>query len=251
MKKSWGIVIALSTEAQQLFGRCCWGLEDGRLTRHVSVTAGLELIIVRAGLGYQRAYSASRWLITQGVSGLMILGVSGGLDPNLKPGTLVVADKVLHIDGCRISHVWCAETSVCQKAKDLINAREIIARIGGILSVSRSVLSVDDKETLFHQYCALTVDTESSAVALAASQNHLPFFGMRVVCDPANQALSREISSCINPAGTIEILYLFSCLFQNPCLIAELFRLAKQFQTAMTSLRRGLKVLVNHNFPFL
>lgn len=251
MKESWGIVIGLATEAQQLFGHCCWRMEKGGLTCHVPVTAGLELIIVRAGPGYKCAYSASRWLTTQGVAGLVVMGVSGGLDPGLKPGTLVVADKVLHFDNDRISDVWRAKTFVCQQAQNRLNARELTVRIGGILTVSRSVLSVEYKQALFDQFRALTVDTESAAVALAASQKHLPFFGIRVVCDPAGQAVSREISSSINPEGTIQLLYLARCLFKNPCLIVELFRLAKQYQKALTSLRRGFQVLVNQKFFFL
>ncbi|MGB5155828.1 MAG: hypothetical protein WBN77_00135 [Desulfobacterales bacterium] len=250
MKASWGIVVALASEAQQLFGRWCWRLEDRRLVRHVLVTAGLEIIIVRAGLGYQRAYSASRWLIAQGVAGLMVLGVSGGLDPGLKPGTLVVADKVFHLDCGRISDVWRAETSVCQQAQDRLNAQKLTARIGGVLTVPWLISSAENKRALFHQSCALTVDTESAAVAFASSQAHLPFFGMRVVCDPAKQAVSRKISDCLNPAGTIQILSLVSCLFQQPCLMAELFLLAKQYQTAITALRRGWQVLANQKYPF-
>ena len=250
MKASWGIVIALASEARQLFGPWCWRPKDGRLARHVPVSAELELIIVRAGFGYQRAYSATRWLMTQGVAGLMALGVSGGLDPGLKPGTLVVADKVLHLDSDRIADVWRTETSVCQQAQDRLNAQGLTARIGGILTVPRPVLSVENKQTLFHQYRALTVDMESAAVALSASQNHLPFFGMRVVCDPAKEAVSREISGRINSEGAIEVLSLVSCLFQHPFLTAELLRLAKQYHIAMTALRRGWQVLVNQKFSF-
>ena len=113
------------------------------------------------------------------------------------------------------------------------------------------VLSVENKQALFHQSRALTVDMESAAVALGASQIHLPFFGMRVVCDPARQAVSMDISDRIHPEGTIQIISLISCMFQHPCLMAELFRLAKQYQTAMTALRRGYQALVNQKFSFL
>jgi adenosylhomocysteine nucleosidase len=251
MRARWGVVIALTSEAQQLFGRWRWRLEEVGLTCHESVNAGLELAIVQAGLGYKRAYSASHWLMTKEIAGLMALGISGGLDPSLKTGTLVVADNVLLLDSDRIAKVWHAEATVCQKAQDCLSAQGLITRIGTILTVPQPVLSVENKYALFHQSCALAADMESAAVALVASQNHLPFFGMRVVCDPAKQAVSQEISGLINSAGRVNILSLVSCLFRHPCLTAELFRLAKQYRTAMTAMRRGWQVLVKQGFSFL
>ncbi len=250
MKARWGVVIALRSEAQRLFGRWYWRLEDGRHTHHMPITEGLELIIVRSGLGYKNAYSASHWLISQGVSRLMSLGISGGLDPGLKPGILVVADKVLNLNNGRVVNVWHEKTTVCQQAQKFLDDQGLIARIGAVLTVPRPVLSLRDKKAQFNISRALTADMESAAVALVATRNQLPFFGMRVVCDPARQAISREIGDLINQSGKIKILSLLNCLLMHPNLTAEFFHLAKQYRTAMTTLRRGWRVLVNQRFSF-
>jgi adenosylhomocysteine nucleosidase len=183
--------------------------------------------------------------MAQKVDGLLVLGVSGGLDPALEPGTLVVADRVLHYYNDRVSRIWQGSSSVCRQAQNNLKARQLTTRIGDILTMPQSVLSVRNKQLLFHQLGALTVDTESAAAAFAADQNHLPFFTMRVVCDPARQAMSPEINSIVNIDGKIKPLYLVNCLFRNPLLITELFCLAKQYPKAMSSLRRGFHILAN------
>ena len=82
-----GIVIALDAEARTLAGR------TGHFLSHDSYQ------VMVSGPGPQRAEAAARALLAAGCDALMSFGLAGGLAPHLRPGALVLAERVLSAQG--------------------------------------------------------------------------------------------------------------------------------------------------------
>ena len=92
MNSAIGLVIAFPAEARALFGRGSWQRREGRVFRHLNLNRDTGLLIVRSGLGRVAASNAAAWLVKKGVAALSVLGVSGGLDPSLASGDVVLVD---------------------------------------------------------------------------------------------------------------------------------------------------------------
>ncbi|HKK01529.1 MAG TPA: hypothetical protein VJ955_05130, partial [Desulfuromonadales bacterium] len=69
-----GLVIALPEEARALLGKRRWQDRAGRRILSQPLPDGARLLCVQAGVGSQRAESAARWLLAQGVGALGVAG---------------------------------------------------------------------------------------------------------------------------------------------------------------------------------
>jgi hypothetical protein len=90
---------------------------------------------------------------------------------------------------------------------------------------------------------------ESAEVARAASEAHIPFFCLRVVCDTAQTSIPEELSMCLDIYGNIQLTSLLRHVVRRPSLIIDLFYLTRHFQSAMPVLRRAWRILMNNNLP--
>jgi adenosylhomocysteine nucleosidase len=58
-------------------------------------------LLALSGIGRVAAAVAAQALVDAGVSALMTFGMAGGLDPKLKPGSVVIPCELLSYDGTR------------------------------------------------------------------------------------------------------------------------------------------------------
>ena len=56
---------------------------------------GSDVIIARTGAVPERAEAAAESLVAKGAAALLSFGLAGGLDPTLRAGDLVLADRVV------------------------------------------------------------------------------------------------------------------------------------------------------------
>ena len=131
-----------------------------------------------------RARAHAEALAGSGAAGLVSFGVAGGLDPGLRPGTVVVATEIAAPGGASlgIDREW---------------AGRLAARLGPALAVVRAPVAgvpepVGDaaaRAALAEASGAAAVDMESREVALAAAEAGLPVLAVRAIADPAGRAL--------------------------------------------------------------
>jgi adenosylhomocysteine nucleosidase len=159
---------------------------------------------VRAGGGTPAgAGVAAAGLIGDGATALVSFGLAGGLDPALRPGTVIVPSVVLS-DGERL-------------AVD----GGLAARFGGvtgqvILAGSRVVASAAEKQGLFAATGAQAVDLESGAVARVALAYGLPFVVVRAICDPAERDLPAAALVALDPDGAIGLGAVMRSVLRRP-----------------------------------
>jgi hypothetical protein len=90
---------------------------------------------------------------------------------------------------------------------------------------------------------------ESAAVARVAQEVNVPFFGLRVICDSAQQTVPHELSKCLDSCGEIRLPSVLLHLARRPSLAIDIFRLSRNFGSAMPVLRRAWRILIRGNLP--
>ena len=246
-----GIVIALPAEAALITGRRGRRHGDGHPPRRETLPGGVELAIGLSGMGPEKARLAARRLIADGAVALILLGVSGGLAPQLRPGELVIADSVLLADEGRAKNRWPTDGELARQAGERLAARQVFAALGPIVSSPRPILSTAVKKEFAEAFQALTVDMESAGVAMAAEESGHPCFMLRAVCDAADQSVPAWLFEVLNADGSVRFAQMAGALLRRPAAVTELLHMRLRFRTACLALREAWNILRASDFPSL
>lgn len=244
-----GNVVALTDEARALFGRQNWHHRNRWKILQKQLYGGAHFISIQSGMGLDNAFEATRWLISQNVSAIAVMGVSGGLNPDLNVGDIVLADGIIEETGYQAQEVRKTDLLCTDIAyHTLKNAGFSIYR-GTIISTKQPLLTQQEKESIHQKSNALAVDMECSAIAHASKDASIPLFVMRAVSDSATTTISEALFDSLNPKGTIRWLKLFGMLFRRPYLLSDLVERGKEFHSALRVLKRGWRLLIENNLP--
>ena len=237
----------------------------------ISVICGLksEAAVVRAagksdklridvsGASAARAYNLARTACQDGAAAVISIGVSGGLDPALQPGNLVIGDEVVADDGSRyeadrylLSTILSAHSGESRNlgpqamrsaAGDPGFRRDERGDVVGALFGSDSIVqSADHKTALHYNHNAVAVDMESHGAARAAAEFSAPFIAVRAIADPADRALPKAALNAVAPDGSTRVLATLIEMAKAPGDIPALMQLGSDSEKALKTLRRDL-----------
>jgi adenosylhomocysteine nucleosidase len=223
-----GVVAALASEARAL-GPSMPRVGDPPLSELAVLGAGSLLAL--SGIGRAAAAAAAQALVDAGVSALMTFGMAGGLDPALKPGSVVIPRELISLDGARYAACRAWREQVVAAVSALCAVSE-----GNLLTSTHAIQTPADKAAAFRTTGAAAVDMESVAVAEIAAKHNLPFIAVRVIVDTAADMLPRAVVAA-SRAGKVQFARLIGGLILAPREIASLIRLAQRYRIAMRSLR--------------
>lgn len=130
-----------------------------------------------AGVGGHRAAASDH-----GVRAVAVTGVAGGLVPGMRPGQVVVADRVLRPDGTIVTDLPSAALIATALRRD-----GIAVSVGGVVSTTRLVRDDPTRRSLAAATGAIAVDLESAS--LLADDWGLPSAVVRVVSDSPGRRL--------------------------------------------------------------
>jgi hopanoid-associated phosphorylase len=205
------------------------GVVTGLESEAKIVRKRLTLNVVCSGGDPARAAWLAQTLIANGATSLMSIGIAGGLNPDLKPGTLIVADEVV-TDYGRYPAV-----STC--------ARSIKAQVGRIYAGLDIVADTAKKSDLFARTGAQAVDMESGAVARVAYETSIPFIGIRAIADPAWHGLPSAALLKLTTDGRPRLGAVFWSVLTKPGQIPALITTARETGEALESLRNACRRL--------
>src|SRR5262245_28883719 len=203
---------------------------------------GASCFVVQTGIGPRRARNMAEAAPRAGT--YLVCGCAGALTPSLLPGDLVVADRILPIDG----HGTPLGSMAAETAGLLAwaSARGFSLQVGGVASSPIVLDSAAAKQTAARAG-ALVVEMESSAVAAVARERSIPFVGIRVVLDVAGQAVPaaflRNGGIVDEESGRIRPGRAVARLAPRPWLWPTCARLARQQRLAERQLRALLAAL--------
>ncbi|HEX4170941.1 MAG TPA: hypothetical protein VHY82_00515 [Acetobacteraceae bacterium] len=179
---------------------------------------------------------AADQLIGSGARALVSFGLAGGLDPALRPGTIIVPSAVILDDMAYPTDP------------------ELTHRLGGAtphVSVAADQLaaSAAAKCRLYRATAAAAVDLETGPVARAARAKGLPFAVLRAICDPADRCLPPAAVVALDAYGAIAAWRVLRSLARRPNQLPALFDLAADAAAGRRALIRRMKELVQAGVP--
>ena len=186
-----------------------------------------------AGVGAIRARNAAQTLVSEGCDGLVSFGVAGGLDRNLAPGTVVIADRVTTPEGGRIP-------------TDTAWAEGLVHAIGGRVAMTRAPIAGSDtviasatgKRELHESTGAAAVDMESHGIGEVAAAAGIRFLAVRAIADPAARAIPPWVLKGVAEDGSLRPAAVIAPLLARPWTVWALIGLARENGKALRSLRR-------------
>ena len=166
----------------------------------VGVIGGAEVVIAQAGVGkVNAAVTAQTMILKYNPSVIINIGVAGGIEPSLKIGDIVVADKVCEHDmdttavgdepgfitGIDTVYMHCDSEisniiSQCAKDMGLHTVRGTIAT-GDIFVAENSV-----RNRISQLFNGVAAEMEGGSIGHVCVMNNVPFAILRAMSDCAN-----------------------------------------------------------------
>ena len=222
-----GVVCGLQSEAKAVRAAC----EDAHIRIGVS------------GANAVRAEEIARDFCKKGARMVLSVGVSGGLDPALKPGDLLIGESVRFPSGA----TYAPDPDLVQalvhgapgaRAALLYGSDEIVADASG-------------KALLFNAFGAAAVDMESHAVAKAAMENGATMIAIRAIADPADRAMPPAALNAVAPDGSTRVMKTLGAALRDPKQLPALMKLGADSEAALKTLRRDLGPILKRLFDEL
>lgn len=181
------------------------------------------------GAGLQTA-RLEAWLAQQAHTcrGILSFGTAGGLDPVLRPGACVIADRVVTPERHFFADAdWLNALRACLPQ----------AMQGTLAGVDHPVPDAMAKARLWRSSGACAVDMESHRAALLAQRYDLPFAACRVIVDHAHRQVPTAAVAGVDADGTIALSRLLRELARHPGQLPGCIRLAFDAAAARRTLR--------------
>ena len=187
------LIVAASME-QELSGlrREIKEIEDA-----TGALSGVEFQVL--GVGPDRAGQAMAALLDDrrsgvdgvGVDGVLVLGVAGGVDPNLESGDLLLPGRYALQNGAAMGagQAIKPDPAMLRSAEQAALDLSMPVCNGGALTVDHLVAEPEERKDLRAQYQVDSVNMEDYRAAEAAQNAGVPFLAARVVLDTAGQRL--------------------------------------------------------------
>ena len=204
----------------------------------------VEIIGVATGLGIRRAADTARRAMQSLSPDLVIAtGLAGALSDELRPGDLVLADRLI-LDG---EDTESAQRTIAIPPADLarfraaLEADRLAFSTGSILTAARILKDGAAKRGAGARTGALAVDMESAAIAAEAHRLGLRFACVRAVLDTVDEEIvGAELAG---PDGEVRPLAAASFVLRNPAALVGLARLMRSLNRATAALAAALEAL--------
>ncbi len=165
-----------------------------------------------------------------GAKTLVSWGLAGGLAPDLRSGTLIEPDCVIHPDGSKDS--FCSGSF----------------STGSIAGSDEVKTSPAKKSALREATGASAVDMESHRLAAVAKDRDLDLIIIRAISDPADRALPALAANALGSDGKPRIGQVLVGLLKRPWQLPSLLAAKRDSDKALATLRSAserIEALVN------
>ncbi len=198
------------------------------LASETRIAEGPGVVALAGGGDATRLAALIEDTIRAGVSALISFGIAGGLEPGLKPGTILIASAI-HDGATRF-------TSDPAWVRVLTRALPQ-ARVAEIAGVDEAICDIASKADLRARTGTAAVDMESHIVARLAARHRLPVAALRVISDPAERALPAAALAGMAPDGSTDIGAVLLSLARQPRQFPGLIRTARDARAAFLGLK--------------
>jgi hopanoid-associated phosphorylase len=198
------------------------------LTREAEI-AGTDGVVAVAGGGDGAGLMRKLEALHGDITGVISIGLAGGLSPLLKVGDVVIADQIF----------FGAEKWRCDNLWRVALAARLPGAHQGALTGSGTILeNAASKAALYDATGALAVDMESQVAARFAASRGLKLAGLRIISDDAAHVLPPAALVAMQPDGGIALGRVLWSVVKNPLQIPALIRTGRASGKAFAELLR-------------
>ena len=186
---------------------------------------GLDIVIAYSKIGKVFAsLTASTMIEKFGCDTLLFSGVAGGINPKLKIGDLIIADKLcqhdLDITAFGHPHGYVpggkvfVETSkeLREVAIKVANENDLKVIVGTIATGDQFVHSTQRKEFIENTFNADALEMEGASVAVVCDALNIPFFILRAISDTADMDAGFDFDEFLKSSAKNSADYLIKIL---------------------------------------
>lgn len=182
------------------------------------------------GVGPDRAGATLAALLGErrsNLEGVLLIGVAGGIDPELETGDILLADRYALQNGASLGagQAITPDDRMFKSAEQAALDLSVPIFNGAALTVDHLVAEIEERVELRKQYQATSVNMEDYRVAEAAKNAGVPFLSVRVVLDTANQSLPGYLPGLAKSPYKV-----VTNVLMMPWRIPTMLRLKKQLQ---------------------
>lgn len=203
--------------------------------------------VVVSGPGVERAAAAGAALgaLDPPASGLLAVGVAGGLRAGLGPGSVVLAEAFQRQSpsGRRLGEKLSPDGELTQLGARVLERAGVRWERGENLTLEAPLLSAEQKREQGARTRASVVQMEDYVWAEAAAELGLAFASLRVVLDPVGSDLPGAVVGWDWRGPSASVVVRDS--LRQPGLVAALPRLAWRRRAATRAIDRVLEALVD------
>jgi len=228
------VICALQAERQS-WARALRGTRAAAGDRAAAGTRTGNIVLRVCGIGQQAARDSAIAALRDGACTIISWGVAGGLEPSLRPGTVLLPTTVLRAGGTRLPTDAALRDRLARAL-----APHVAIEAGELLSVD-DVLATPRAKADARLTGAVAVDMESAAIGAVAVRAGRPFAVLRVVLDGARDRLP-AISGLVGADGRLDAVAVARALVR-PRQWAPFCRSARRYGTARSVLSRCAAVL--------
>jgi len=193
----------------------------------------VPVVIAWTGEGRSSARRGAGWVLGKVVAArLMVVGVSGGLSPDLTREALVVGRRVL--DGC-----GPAPSPDPTWTENVLRMRS--ARAGTVVTVDHMLGTPEAKADTWSEFGrpdAAAADLETAAFAEAAAATGTPYLVVRAISDAAQDALPLDFERFRDVRGRIRRARVVGHALRHPSVIGDLLTLRSRVARCAARLAR-------------
>jgi adenosylhomocysteine nucleosidase len=205
---------------------------------------GKESVIVRTGIGEEKAALAAEYTLSHYPINLMIsTGVCGGLNDKSKIGDFILYSAIKSDD---------ETANILNSDVNLLSTFEIkLTKVGqshvaGIgLTVKKVCTLPDFKRELGRRFNADAIDMESYALARIARNNNIPFIIIRPILDTVCEDLT--VLERVTTKYRVIPFHVFTYIFSHPGCIGQLIDYDKRMNSLGENLGKIISDFVRAN----
>ncbi|MDD2887959.1 MAG: 5'-methylthioadenosine/adenosylhomocysteine nucleosidase [Aliarcobacter sp.] len=186
---------------------------------------GLDIVIAYSKIGKVFASLTAATMIEKfGCDTLLFSGVAGGINPELKIGDLIIADKLCQhdLDITAFGHPFgyvpggkvFVETSkeLREVAIKVANENDLKVIVGTIATGDQFVHSTQRKEFIQNTFNADALEMEGASVAVVCDALNVPFFILRAISDSADMDAGFDFDEFLKSSAKNSADYLIKIL---------------------------------------
>lgn len=176
-------------------------------------------------------------------------GVVGALSNELRPGDLILADRILASRADReiAEQVTAFGEGQLAAIGRTLSAAGIEYSTGTILTTP-GVLTVAEKRGAKEQTGAIAVDMESAAIAVEAAARGLPFVVIRAVLDEVDDEVAGA-AAMADDLGEVKALAATAYLMRNPGTVLKIPRMIRNLSRATSAIADALEAIAYEGNP--